>query len=78
MSTRGLSSPSVAVNYLIPFALSIVGDTWQIETEKMFIRSNSLFHDMDDGIVHIFLNLLAIELVGTLDDRVSRSTILNA
>lgn len=78
MSTRGLSPPSVAVNYLIPFTLSIVGDTWQIETGKTLIRSNSLFYDMDDGIVHIFLHLLAIEFIGTLDDRVSRSTILNA
>lgn len=37
MGTRGLSHPSAAVSYLIPFALSIVGGTWQIETGKAFI-----------------------------------------
>ena len=37
MGTRELSHPSAAVSYLIPFALSITGDTWQIETGKAFI-----------------------------------------
>lgn len=78
MSTHGLSYPSIAVSYLIPFALSIVGDTWQIETGKTLIRSNSLFHDTDDRVANIFLHLLTIELIGSFDDRVSRSTILNA
>ena len=78
MGTRVLSHPSAAVSYLIPFALSITGDTWQIETGKTLIRSNSLFHDTDDRVANIFLHLLAIELIGTLDDRVSRGTILNA
>ena len=78
MSTRGLSSPSVAVNYLIPFALSIVGDTWQIETGKTLIRSNSLFHDTDDRVANIFLHLLAIELVGPFNDRISTRGVFNA
>ena len=71
-------APSVAVNYLIPFALSITGNTWQIETGKTLIRSNSLFHDTDDRVANIFLHLFTIELIGSFDDRVSRSTILNA
>ena len=37
MGTRGLSHPSAAVSYLIPFALYITGDTREIETGKAFI-----------------------------------------
>ena len=37
MGARGLSNLSAAVSYLIPFVLSITGDTWQIETGKAFI-----------------------------------------